>query len=62
MVGLNAERVVPDRVNVDIEGLRQEVNEAYADNQLWDKLSLSQKLRTLIEERLKQIKEERAKP
>jgi len=62
MVGLNAERVVPDRVNVDIEGLRQEVETAYADNPLWDKLSLSQKLRTLIEERLKQIKDERAKP
>jgi NTP pyrophosphatase (non-canonical NTP hydrolase) len=46
------ERVVADRVPVDIEGLRERVAKAHAKNPLWEKLSLSQQLRALIEEAL----------
>lgn len=52
--------LVADRVTVDIEGLRDEIEAAYADNPLWEELSLSQKLRRLIQERLKAIQQERA--
>lgn len=45
-------RVVADRVPVDIEGLRDRVAKAHASNPLWEKLSLSQQLRQLIEEAL----------
>ncbi|HEY9734908.1 MAG TPA: hypothetical protein V6D06_01455 [Trichocoleus sp.] len=41
-----------DRVPVDIEGLRDRVAKAHASNPLWEKLSLSQQLRQLIEEAL----------
>lgn len=44
------DRAVADRVNVDIEGLREEIASAHADNPLWPKLSLSQQLRQLVEE------------
>jgi hypothetical protein len=44
------DRAVADRVNVDIEGLREEIANAHADNPLWPKLSLSQQLRQLVEE------------
>lgn len=50
--------VVADRVTVDIEGLREEIESAYSDNPLWEDLSLSQKLRRLIQERLKEIKQD----
>jgi hypothetical protein len=43
---------VADRQNVDIEGLRDRIAKVYADNPLWEKLSMSQKLRQLIEEGL----------
>jgi len=51
---MNAERdrVVADRVPVDIEGLRERVAKAHSNNPLWEKLSLSQQLRALIEEAL----------
>lgn len=49
------ERLVADRVPVDIEGLRERVAKAHADNPLWEKLSLSQQLRQLIEESLERI-------
>ncbi|PSB17648.1 hypothetical protein C7B76_09525 [filamentous cyanobacterium CCP2] len=45
-------RTVADRVPVDIEGLRDRIAKAHDDNPLWEKLSLSQQLRQLIEERL----------
>ncbi|MDX2241403.1 MAG: hypothetical protein NW224_12025 [Leptolyngbyaceae cyanobacterium bins.302] len=45
-----------DRVTVDIEGLREEIETAYANNPLWAELSLSQKLRRLIAERLADLK------
>lgn len=48
----NETKPVADRVPVDIEGLRQRIAKAHADNPLWDKLSLSQQLRQLIEEAL----------
>ena len=47
-----------DRVTVDIEGMREEIETAYADNHLWAELSLSQKLRRLIAERLLDLKPE----
>jgi retron-type reverse transcriptase len=50
---------VADRINVDIDGLRDRINKAHADNPLWEKLSVSQKLRQLIEERLGQLETEK---
>jgi hypothetical protein len=49
-------RTVADRVTVDIEGLRDEIETAYSENPLWGELSLSQKLRRLISERLEDLK------
>lgn len=51
---MNADRVrvVADRVPVDIEGLRERVAKAHAENPLWEKLSLAQQLRQLIEDGL----------
>lgn len=51
--------IVADRVTVDIEGLREDIETAYSENPLWEELSLSQKLRRLIQERLNQIKQEK---
>ncbi|MBW4660488.1 MAG: hypothetical protein KME15_17585 [Drouetiella hepatica Uher 2000/2452] len=51
-------RAVADRVTVDIEGLRDEIETAYASNPLWAELSLSQKLRRLISERLEDLKQD----
>jgi hypothetical protein len=48
---------VADRVTFDIEGLREDIDAAYADNPLWARLSLGQKLRMLLEERLDEIKQ-----
>lgn len=48
---------VADRVTVDIEGLREEIETAYSDNPLWVELSLSQKLRRLIQERVDELKQ-----
>jgi hypothetical protein len=50
-------RAVADRVTVDIEGLRDEIEAAYSSNPLWAELSLSQKLRRLISERLEDLKQ-----
>ena len=47
---------VADRVTLDIEGLREAIEAVYADNPLWDRLPLAQKLRLLLEERLEGIK------
>ena len=55
---LRASRIVPDRINVDIEGLREEIDQAHAKNPLWSKLSLAQKLRQLLEEALEAAKKE----
>lgn len=51
---MNADRVriVADRVPVDIEGLRERIAKAHAENPLWEKLSLAQQLRQLIEDGL----------
>lgn len=49
---VRASRQVADRVPVDIDGLRERIAEAHDDNRLWEKLSLSQQLRQLIEEAL----------
>ena len=54
-------RAVADRVSVDIEGMREEIENVYADNPLWSELSLSQKLRRLLRERLDTVKQERSK-
>jgi hypothetical protein len=40
------------RVPVDVGGLRDRVAQAYDNNPLWEKLSLSQQLRQLIEDGL----------
>ncbi|MEM9949166.1 MAG: hypothetical protein AAF810_24290 [Cyanobacteria bacterium P01_D01_bin.36] len=46
---------VADRVTFDIEGLREQIDAAYSDNPLWERLPLAQKLRLLVEDRLKEI-------
>ncbi len=56
------DKIVADRVTVDIEGLREDIETAYSDNPLWEELSLSQKLRRLIQERLTEIKQNRSSP
>jgi hypothetical protein len=43
---------VADRQNVDIEGLRERIVNLHADNPMWERLSMSQKLRLLIEKGL----------
>lgn len=43
---------VPDRINVDIEGLRDRILQVHSSNPLWEKLSWAQKCRQLIEEAL----------
>jgi hypothetical protein len=53
-------RTVADRVTLDIEGLRERVENAYAENPLWSELSLSQKLRRLISERLDEIEQSKS--
>jgi len=35
--------------------LREKIDTAYADNPLWERLPLAQKLRLLVEERLTEI-------
>lgn len=61
MDSLRANRVVADRINVDIEGLRDRIEKAYANNPLWDKLSMAQKLRQLLEEGLEAAEEKQKK-
>jgi hypothetical protein len=52
---------VADRVTFDIEGLREQIDAAYADNPLWERLPLAQKLRLLVEERLKDVEQSKTK-
>lgn len=53
---LRQSQAVADRVTVDIEGLREAIEIAYSGNPLWVDLSLSQKLRRLIQERIEELK------
>jgi len=62
MDAVRASRIVADRVPVDIEGLRERVAQAHADNPLWEKLSLSQQLRQLLEEALAAAETKQKKP
>jgi len=50
--------IVADRQNVDIEGLRDRIVKVYASNPLWQKLSMSQKLRQLIEQALDAVEQQ----
>lgn len=50
-------RAVADRINVDIEGLRDRIEKAHSDNPLWERLSMAQKLRLLIEESLQRAED-----
>lgn len=52
---------VADRQNVDIEGLRDRIVKVYASNPLWEKLSMSQKLRQLIEQALEAVEQSEGK-
>ncbi|WP_190558763.1 hypothetical protein [Trichocoleus sp. FACHB-262] len=52
--------IVADRVTVDIEGLRERIDEAYSDNPLWTELSLAQKLRRLLLDGLEKVESDRA--
>ena len=60
MVGARVSKTVADRVPVDIDGLRERVAKAHNENPLWEKLSLSQQLKQLIEEAL-EVAESRKK-
>jgi hypothetical protein len=57
---LRSSRTVADRINVDIEGLRDRIDKAHQRNPLWSKLSMAQKLRQLIEEALEKAENEDA--
>ena len=48
-----------NRASVNIEGLEEDIEAAYSHNRLWARISLAEKLRILIEERLEQLKTER---
>ena len=62
MSGITRQSVtVADRQNVDIDGLRDRVIAVYADNPLWEKLSMAQKLRALLEKGLEAAEKEQAK-
>ena len=52
---------VADRVTFDIEGLREQIEAAYSENPLWERLPLAQKLRLLVEERLAEIQKSKEK-
>lgn len=41
-----------NRASVNIQGLEEDIEAAYSENPLWARLSLAEKLRILIEERL----------
>ena len=49
---LERKTIVADRQNVDIEGLRERIVNLHADNPMWDRLSMAQKLRLLVEKGL----------
>jgi hypothetical protein len=49
---MRTSNTVADRINVDIEGLRDRIDQAHSENPLWEKLSMAQKLRQLLEEAL----------
>ena len=49
---LERKTTVADRQNVDIEGLRERIVNLHADNTMWDRLSMAQKLRLLVEKGL----------
>jgi hypothetical protein len=59
--GLRRSSAVADRINVDIEGLRDRIETAHANNPLWAKLSMAQKLRQLLEEALDAAEANQAK-
>ncbi len=46
-------KIVADRVPVDIQGLREEIEAAYPPETFWSELSLSQKIRHLVQLGLK---------
>jgi len=54
-------KIVADRVPVDIEGLRDRIAKAHADNHLWAELSLSQQLKQLIKEALEAAEDKNKK-
>lgn len=55
MVGVQ-DRFVADRIPVDITGLRDDINSAFQEETFWNDLSMSQKIRKIIEIGLTQIK------
>jgi hypothetical protein len=54
-------RTVADRHPVDIEGLRDQIENAYPQDTFWADLSMSQKIRKLIQLGLDQLKKEQSK-
>lgn len=49
---------VADRQNVDIEGLRERIVEVCAHNPLWERMSMAQKLRLIVEKGLEALEKE----
>ncbi|MCX7596521.1 MAG: hypothetical protein N2235_22785 [Fischerella sp.] len=49
------------RISVDIESLKEEIEQAYSKDQFWCQLSLAQKIRTLIQDDLDKIKSQQNK-
>lgn len=52
---------MPDRLTVNIEGLRELIKGAHKDNPLWSELSINQRIRRLLKERLAELYPEQAK-
>ena len=57
--GTDKLRDVADRVTVDIEGLREQIETAYPEETFWSELSLVQKLRRLIQDGLEKAENTR---
>ena len=53
---------VADRISVDIEGLREEIENAYPDDRFWRELSLAQKIRLLVQDGLYKAKSHKSRP
>jgi hypothetical protein len=58
MNGIERQSVtVADRQTVDIEGLRERIANVCADNPLWERMSMAQKLRLIVEKGLEALEE-----
>ncbi|WP_197036027.1 hypothetical protein [Fischerella sp. PCC 9605] len=50
------------RISVEIEGLKEEIEQAYSNDKFWCQLSLAQKIRILIQDGLEKARSQQNKP